>query len=99
MQPGLESELKQFVPCRMKFDLIEAVTITIKRTQLWREFVGIKTELDRFRLAERRAERAQLVLGPTGRFTPDGFAKRAIARKQIVGFERRRLVLDLEYLS
>ena len=55
MQTGCECDCEKFVPGRMEFDLVEAVTVTIERAQLRSEFIGIEAKPDGFRLAERRA--------------------------------------------
>src|SRR5215471_3082770 len=97
MQTVGESDREQFVPGGMEFDLVPAMTITIERAQLRRESVGIEAEPDGFRLAERRAQGGQLALCPARTFALHGLTEHSVAGEQIIGLERRRLVLDLEH--
>src|SRR5215471_7276424 len=97
MQAGGESDREQFVPGRMKFDLVQTMTITIERAQLRRESVGIEAEPDGFRLAERRAQVGQLAFCPACTFALHGLTEHSVAGEQIIELERRRLVLDLEH--
>src|SRR5215475_10734410 len=97
MQTGGESDREKFVPGRMEFDLVQAVTVTIERAQLRSKSVGIEAKPDGLRLAECRAESGQLVFCPTCTFALHGLAEHRVAGKQIIGLKRRRLVLDIEH--
>src|SRR6476659_9680037 len=97
MQTVGESDREQFMPGRMEFDLVQAMTITVERAQLRRESVGIEAEPDGFRLAERRAQGGQLAFCPACTFALHGLTEHSVAGEQIIGLERRRLVLDLEH--
>ena len=62
----------------MKFDLIEAMTVTIKRPQLRRISVSVEAKLNGFRLAQRCAQRGQPRFRPTGTLAPDRFAQHGV---------------------
>src|SRR6516165_1890644 len=97
MQTGCESDREKFVPSWMEFDLVQAMTVTIERAQLRSESVGIEAQPDGFRLAERCTQSNQLAFCPARTLALHGFAEHSVAGKQIIGLERRRLVLDLEH--
>src|SRR5262245_53951744 len=85
------------MPRGMEFDLIETVTVAVKRAQLRREPVGIETKLNGLRLAQCRAKCGKLVFRPAGAFALDCVTKHNVAGIQVVRFKRGRLVLDLEH--
>src|SRR5215471_3210843 len=97
MQPGFESDAEQLVPCRVKFDLVKAMAIAVESAQLRRELVGIEPELNGFRPAEPCTQGVQLALSPRRPFPPDRVTQNNVAREQIIGLKRRRLVLHLEH--
>ena len=65
MQAGAQRDRQQLVPGRMEVDLVEAMAVAVERTQDRRILVGVEAELDRFRLAERGAERGEPVFAPS----------------------------------
>src|SRR5258707_10768348 len=97
MQPGFERNSQKFVPGRMKLDLVEAMTVAVERAQLRRGFIGVETELDGFGFTESGAQCGEFAMRPTGTLTRHRLTQNNVAREQIVGLERRRLVLDLEH--
>ena len=97
MQAGAQRDRQQFMPGRMEFDLIDAVTVAVEGTQGRRILVGVEAELDGLRLAQRRAERLQPVFRPARLLARDRLAQHRVAGEQVIGLERRRLVGDLEH--
>src|SRR5215475_3353576 len=97
MQTGGESDREKFMPGRMEFDLVQAMAVTIERAQLRSKSVGIEAEPDGLRLAERCPQGRQFAFCPARALALHGFSEHSVAGKQIVGLERRRLVLDLEH--
>jgi hypothetical protein len=79
MKAGFECNSEQLMPGRMKFDLIETVTETIKRPQLRGKFVGIEPKLNRFGFAQRRTQRSQLSFRPPGTLASNRLAEHGIA--------------------
>ncbi len=97
MQPGRKRDAEQFVPGRMKFDLVDAMAEAIEGAQVRRIAVGGKAKRDGLGFAQRGAERAKVAFRPRRAFTPHRVAQDRIAAEQAVGLERRRLVADLEH--
>ena len=93
MQPGFAGDRQHGVPGRMKLDLVDAVAETVEALELRRIAVGGKAERDRVRLAELAAERAEFPLRPGRALALDRRAQHGVAGEQIIGLERRRLVL------
>ena len=95
MQPGFDRERKQRMPGRMKFDFVDAMTVTVERAQHRRIDVGGEAEPYGFRFAQRLAERVKFFRRPAGLLAHKRRTKHAVGLQQIVRFERRRLVGDL----
>ena len=95
MQSGADRKREQRVPGRIKFDLVDAITVTVIPAQYRRVVVGGEAKPDGFRGAERRAERVELVTGPAGILADERRTKHPVSLQQIVRFERRRLVGDV----
>jgi hypothetical protein len=79
MQAGADRDIQQFVPGRMKLDLINAMTEAVERLEVRRIAVGGKAERDRFGLAELAAEHAKLALRPHRAFARHRLAQHRIA--------------------
>src|SRR5580704_4517542 len=83
------------MPCRMKFDFVDAMAVAVKRTKQRRVSIGVKAELDCGRIAKRLAQRHELGLGPCRIFAHYRFTQYAICLQEIVRLKRWRLVRDL----
>ena len=79
MQAGAERDRQQFVPGRMKIDLVDAMAETVEAAQARQIFVGVEAKLDGLRLAQRRAERVEAGLAPAGAFALDRLAQHDVA--------------------
>ena len=99
MQAGAQRNRHQRVPGRVVVDFVEAMAVAVERAQHRRVFIGVEAELNGFRLAERGAERVQPVFRPARPLALYRLAQDGIAREQIIGLERRRLVADLDHES
>ncbi len=97
MQPGFQRDGEQRVPGRMELNLIEPMAVAIERAQHRRVFIGVEAKLHRFRLTQRRTQRGQLAARPFGPLARNSLAQHNVAREQIIGLERWRLVADLEH--
>src|SRR6185437_9584075 len=98
MQAALQRQSHQRVPCGMKLDLIQTMTETVEGLELRWKTVGGEAERDGLRQAELTAEAGQPALAPVGAFARDGLTQHEVAGEEVVAFERRRLVLDLEHV-
>ncbi len=97
MQAGLERDAQQRMPGRMELNLVEPVAVAVERAKLRRRFVGVEAKLHGLRLTQRGAERRELAVRPSRLLAPDRLAQHGVAREQIIGLKRRRLVADLEH--
>ena len=97
MKTGIESNLEQLMPGRVKVDFVEPMAVAIKRTKLRRKLVGVEAKLDGFGLAKLGAQFGQLPFGPACAFAAHRVSQYDVAREHIVRLERRRLVLNVEH--
>src|SRR5262249_47820149 len=95
MQSSFDRERKQCMPSGMKFDLVEAMAVTVECAQHRRVGISGEAELYRFRGSEHLAERAEFVHRPVGFIAHKRRNKHTVALQQIVRLKRRRLVSDL----
>jgi hypothetical protein len=97
VKTGIESNLEQLMPRRVKVDFVDPVTVTVKRTKLRRKSVGVEAKLNGLGLAKPGAQFGQLPFGPACAFAAHRLPQYNVAREHIVRLKRRRLVLNLEH--
>jgi hypothetical protein len=81
----------------MELDLVEPVAVPVEALQHRRMAVGVEAELHGLRTAEDLAERRQPGLGPATALARQRVAQGQIRLEQIVRFQRRGLIADVEH--
>jgi hypothetical protein len=90
---------QQLVPRRMKLNLIHAVAKAIVSVQCGRMTVRQFTQAQGCSASHQRAEFSDRTFGPIATFASHCISQRNVIGKEIVIFERRRLIEDLAGLS
>ena len=93
MQPVLDAEAEQRMPCRIELDLVDPLAEAVVRAKPRRVVVREPAELERL-AAERRAERAQRLVRPRSALARDRLDERTVLAVEVVSLERRRLVVS-----
>ena len=92
VDPLLDRQPHEAVPCRMKFDFVPPTPVAIVSAEHRRVFVRQRAPLDRFGAPGHAAECLELRARPSGAFARHRLAQRTVGGKQVVVRQRRRLI-------